>query len=560
MIIVEGNKIIADTKTQKITFIDGCLTEIVSKIDGERYLYDERQNRECPLYIVYPFERVYNICKREYCKINVIQYNKYLVNVSFYGWHGHGDMLIEEEIETGMVNITPSVQTSLPGLRACRWELYGIHRDAEVILPFFQGFKTRMDSSLLNWECFDDLRYPYRWEENFVAFGTQNGGFWIWNQGARGRYKKLHVGNEETPYYVAFDTENYGPAEDKCSAGGVTWKINTYKGDWQTPVMKYKKVLMADVSWEKSKATLPEWFDDIHLAVSWCPTNPDILDALKRYIDPKKVIIHLPNWRQHIYDQGYPDYTASETGKAFIAKGNEMGYHIAPHFNCFEIDPSMPEFELVRDFRFRNIEDHRAMGWTILNNNYGDVPEDNMALRTNREYNVMTKIHPALPVWKNLLAGNMKKAVDNNNLHMVFTDISHNTHNIVNSLVNDTTTIKGTQELISFLGQINGGITVGGEGMNETLLCQHFAQGHSVFNGEAQTMIPVENYLPINHMLFGELCHIIGYHPQNDINRQILQDDCDKKRGFVPTLFCSQAEQLCDKNSVARKIIERATN
>ena len=143
---------------------------------------------------------------------------------------------------------------------------------------------------------------------------------------------------------------------------------------------------------------------------------------------------------------------------------------------------------------------------------------------------------------------------------MVFTDISHNTHNIVNSLVNDTTTIKGTQELISFLGQINGGITVGGEGMNETLLCQHFAQGHSVFNGEAQTMIPVENYLPINHMLFGELCHIIGYHPQNDINRQILQDDCDKKRGFVPTLFCSQAEQLCDKNSVARKIIERATN
>lgn len=560
MISVAENKIVADTKTQRITFIDGCLTEIVSKADGERYLYDERKERISPLMLVYPFERIYNISKAEYCKIEISQYNDTLVNVSFFGWHGHGEILIEEDIETGTVNITPSVQTSLPGLRACRWELYGIHKDAEVIMPFFQGFKARMDSPLLKWNCFDDLRYPYRWEENFVAFGTQNGGFWVWSEGTRERYKKLHLTNGETPFYAAFDTENYGPAEDKCSAGGVTWKINTYKGTWQVPVNEYKKTLMADAYWEKSKATMPQWFGDIRLTCSMCPTNPELLDILKKYIEPKKVLIHLPHWRKHMYDQGYPDYTASEAGKEFIAKGNEMGYHVAPHFNCFEIDPSVPEFELVRDFRFRNIEDHRVMGWTTLNRNFGDVPEDNLALRSNRQHNVMTKIHPALPVWKKLLADNMKKAADDNNLHVVFADITHNTHNTVNSLLNDTTTIKGTQELIAFLEKINGGLDIGGEGMNETLLCQHFAQGHSVFNDDTHEMIPTENYLPINHMLFGELCHLMGYHAYGDAEHQAMQDERDAKRGFVPTLLGGQPLQVDDKNSVARKILERATD
>ncbi|MBO4392317.1 MAG: hypothetical protein J5816_03340 [Clostridia bacterium] len=325
------------------------------------------------------------------------------------------------------------------------------------------------------------------------------------------------------------------------------------------PVLNYRNVLMRSPDWIRSKQTLPDWFEEIKLAYSWCPTDCGILDTLKRYIDPKHVLIHLYNWRIYKYDQHYPDYTSSAEAKEFIRKGVEMGYHIAPHFNCYEIDPSLPEFELVRDFRYRDVESGQVWGWGFrYNNTDWGIPEDNLTLRSSRDRNVMTKIHPALDAWKNLLAGNIKKAVDENGLDMVFLDTSHNTLNLKNELVNDTTTIDGVRDLFSIVEKINGGISAGGEGMNETLLFQHFAQGHSIMNGPEHTMLPPDKYVPVNHILFGDLCHIIGYHAQKDRERRILQDKCDDRRGFIPTLLKDDIYTLDEKDSVAKQIIVRA--
>lgn len=561
MIKIEGNKIIADTKTQIVVFVDGSLVEVYSKLDGKRYLQDT-EKRAIPISLVYAFNRTLSLGKADECTIETFQYNDYMVNISFCGWYGHAEMMIEEEPETGAVCITPSAHTTRPGVFSCRWEFYGLDKNLTMTLPYLQGFQARLDDPILKWDMFKKLRYPYRWEENFVSFGDDKGGMWIYSEGSRNRYKLFHVGNDTTPFYASFDTQNYGPIEDKLSAGGVTWKLNTYEGDWTVPVLSYREILMKDPSWEKSKATMPDWFDDIKLTYSWCPTDGNVLDTLKKYIEPKNVLIHLPNWRIYEYDQHYPDYTASAEARAFIEKGNEMGFHIAPHFNCYEIDPSLPEFELVRDFRYRGVEEHEAMGWGYKQNPSGGVtigvPEDGTALRTSRSRNVMTKIHPALPTWRNMLAENVKKAIDTNNLHVVFLDVSHNTHNLANALVNNTTTIEAAWDLLSMVQKINGGVTIGGEGMNETLLCQHFAQGHSMYNGPEEEMIPVQNYLPINKMLFGDLCHLIGYHPQKTFERRVMQDACDEKRGFLPTLMRGFIYDLEEKDSISRLVIEKA--
>ena len=50
MIKVNENVITAETKTQKVVFVDGRITEIISKIDGQRYLNDNGYSeREAPL-------------------------------------------------------------------------------------------------------------------------------------------------------------------------------------------------------------------------------------------------------------------------------------------------------------------------------------------------------------------------------------------------------------------------------------------------------------------------------------------------------------------------------
>ena len=558
MIKVNGNQIIADTKTQRVIFVNGRVAEVISKADGQRYLYDE-QIAEVPVSLVYAGDRTLPIGKAEHCQVETVVYSDYMVNLSFDGWNGHSELLIEEEPATGTVCVTPGAHTSRSGVLSCRWELGGILPELTVTLPFFQGFQARLDDPIWDWQIFREMHYPYRWEENFAIFGTDRGGMWVWCEGARNRFKHLRIYNNERPCRVSFDAQNYGPIEDKLSAGGITWKINTYVGDWKVPVLQYRDLLMADHTWKKSKATLPEWFGDIKLAYSWCPTDGNVLDTLKKYIDPGKVLIHLPKWRIHEYDQQYPDYTVSPEAKEFIRKGNEMGYHIAPHFNCYEIDPSIPEFELVRDFRYRDMEDGRVWGWGFkYNDTDWGIPEGNVVLRNSRHRNVMTKIHPALPAWRNLLAKNVKKAIDENDLHVVFLDTSHNTLNLRNELVNDTSTIDGVWDLFGMVEKINGGVSTGGEGMNETLLFQHFAQGHSIFNGPEQEMVPAQNYVPVNHMLFGDLCHLIGYHGQRTYERRLMQDRCDENRGFLPTLLTNYIYDLDEKESVSRRIIERA--
>ena len=95
--------------------------------------------------------------------------------------------------------------------------------------------------------------------------------------------------------------------------------------------------------------------------------------------------------------------------------------------------------------------------------------------------------------------------------------------------------------------------------MNETLLCQSFAQGHSLF-GPDEEMVPVEKYIPVNKILYADLCHQVGYHGQLDYERKCMQDACDEKRGFVPTILGEYIYDLDEKNSISKKILERAVD
>lgn len=559
MIKVNGNVITAETKTQKVVFVDGRVTEIISKLDGQRYLYDaEYSEREAPLRFVYAFNRTYSLGRNSEVHIEIDRYSDTLVNISFFGWHGHGDILIEEDISTGDICVTPSVQTSMTGLKACRWEMFGIDPDVEVTIPYMQGIKIPISDPLFKTDKLQDLRYPFRWESAFVTFSRQNGGFWVRTDCLQKKYKSLHIGNDTAFNCALFDSENTGPIDSEISAGGTTWKLNVYEGDWTVPVYLYRDMIRETSQYIKAKANLPQWFDNVKMACSWCPGDPEVLDIMKKYIDPKKVLIHLPHWRNMKYDQQYPNYIASDSGKEFISKGNEMGYHIAPHCNAFEIDPSLLEYELVRDFKYRDIETHQVWGWG-WNDGWVGIPEDNMAIRNNRNCNVMAKIHPALPSWQNLLASNVKKAVDENSLHAVFLDVTHNIYNIHNGTVNGANNIEGALELIERVGKINGGIAIGGEGMNEALIGQCFAQGHSVTVGKNDNeMLPTEFYTPINQMLYGDVCHVISYVGGSDEERKFLQDKCDQNRGFTPTLNGDYIYELDKPDSVARKIMERA--
>ena len=219
MIKVHGNKVLVDTKTQTALFVDGRLTELVSKQDGRRYLYDTTVG-EVPIMLVYACDRTLPIGKAEHCQVETVVYSDYMVNISFDAWNGHGELLIEEDLQTGAVCVTPSAHTSRSGVLACRWEIGGLEKDMTMTLPLFQGFQARLDDPILDWPIFREMHYPYRWEENFAVFGRDLGGMWVWCEGERNRFKHLRVHHNENPcQYLCRRLESAGASVQGTADG-----------------------------------------------------------------------------------------------------------------------------------------------------------------------------------------------------------------------------------------------------------------------------------------------------------------------------------------------------
>ena len=91
----------------------------------------------------------------------------------------------------------------------------------------------------------------------------------------------------------------------------------------------------------------------------------------------------------------------------------------------------------------------------------------------------MVKIHPGLAMWRSMLARGVKAAADDLALDTVFLDVTLNTWNLHNCLVENQTSTEGIRRLIGEVAALNGGLAVGGEGRNEmTMQFQSFGQVH----------------------------------------------------------------------------------
>jgi len=90
---------------------------------------------------------------------------------------------------------------------------------------------------------------------------------------------------------LGFDTEAYGPIDDNLSAGGLAWRINAYRGDWKVPAATYRGWLWRAYNLNAAEARRKQWIYEIRLALSWCPGDPAILDALSKRLDPRKILI-----------------------------------------------------------------------------------------------------------------------------------------------------------------------------------------------------------------------------------------------------------------------------
>jgi hypothetical protein len=558
MIRVEGNTIHVETRTLTATLTDGWVTSLKRRGGGAELMPQgaEAAKSGPAMELVYrggevvPLDTVVEGC------VQTRGVSDHAAEVRFHSWYGDGVLFVREDAETGDLVVEPSAYSSRGGVRACRWRLAGFDRSLEVVAPFFQGVRLPADDPLLagtHWQ------WPFQWEAAMVIFqGRPGGGFWVHAQDTQYRFKAVHIGSKATPHCIALDSEAFGPLEDNLSAGGLAWRINVHDGGWEGPAAAYRDWWQR--TWRPQGVRRPDWLGELHLALSWCPCDAGVLDALAAVLPPRQVLLHVPGWRTDKYDQNYPTYEPSPAGREFVGRAQAMGFRVAPHFNAIDMDPTHPVYAAVRDFESRLADNQQLQGWAWAGH-YLPCPSSNRALACNRDKNTMVKIHPGLGMWRSILGENIQRAAETLALETAFIDVTLCVFNLHKCIVDGQTPSEGMARLIEHVAGLGGGLTVGGEGLNEvTARGLSFAQAHlfQIWSIEAKDLARCGG-AAVNDLLFGRFCRTIGYNGLGGGDEaSAIKMRVHDQHGAIPTLTISKASDLTSPNAEVKALLERA--
>lgn len=567
MIRLDGQTLVVETATLTAEINQGFITSLRPRDGGAEWVRPVRADADSALQLVYASGQVVGFESARHATITPRLLSDHLAEVRFHGWDGDGVIVFGECPESGALLVEPSTYSSRPGVLACRWNLCGIADDAELVAPLYQGVKLRLDDELIR-----DSRWPwpFQWEAGLAILQGKAGGLWVHTQDTDYRYKALKVGTGEQPNGLGFDTEAYGPADRSLAAGGLTWRINVYQGDWQVPAGEYRKWLWRAHDLQARQGRRKGWVSDIALAVGWCRGDVELLDALAEKVDPKKTLIHFSNWRTDAYDENYPSYVASAQARSFIARGAEMGFHILPHCNSIDMDPTHPAYAYLRDFRYREVVGKGLLGW---GHERGEgvlsVPNSNVSLLENRQRKVMVKIHPGLAMWRSILAENIQKGLAELPLDAVFIDVTLCTYNLHNCLVENLTSTQGMKRLIDHVAELDTGasggtgLAVGGEGLNEiTMQGLSFGQVH-LFRSSGPSCKGLERTggCALNALLFDGLARSFGYSRLGGRSEDdVLRSDIHVSLGAIPTLTRVSARDIRQPTPYVKQLLELAAH
>ncbi|MGD0498057.1 MAG: DUF6259 domain-containing protein [Bryobacteraceae bacterium] len=556
---IDGQGVIhVETKTLQARIEKGFLTSLKSKSSGEEFIREFDRAKSDALQLVYRGDELVDVGEQGFGKVTVRKVSDYRADIIFHNWNGDGVMTVSVDPESGDLLIEPSAFSSRPGVRSCRWQMKGLQPGLKLVAPFYQGVSLELEDPLIANSTWD---WPVDWSAGFAILQGRPGGCWVYARDNEYRYKRLQIGLKDDARALGFHTEAYGPIDNNLASGGLVWRINVFDGDWKVPAAQYRSWLWEAFGLSREERRREEWTHGLEMAISWCPGDIGILEAIAGRADPRKVLIHFSSWRTDRYDQNYPTYLPSDAARKFIARAHELGFHVMPHCNSMETDPNNPVYTALRDFGYRDVETKKLQGWSWVNRQAIGVPESNASRLEFQDKNVMVKIHPGLAMWRSTLCDRIGEAARQLSLREVFVDVAFITRNLDNALVENMTSSEGINRLIHQVGEVGDGLAVGGEGLNE-ITCQglSFAQVHLFKSGQdnIEGLERTGGY-PLGNFLFGKLTRSFGYSglsgrtPAEELRARIHEE-----HETLATITVRSASEITNPTPAVKRALDRA--
>ena len=537
-ISVEGQIITVDSTRYTARFDGAGITSVIDRRTGTEFCRTDQA--------AFPLELFYNnsdsLAADKHQEVAVQQLSEIAARIVLEGADSIRELLVYLDPATGDLCVLPSGQSARRGVVSVRWNV-PFAREASLVLPCVNGICIEADRPFPG---NDRFAWPFRWNAQLIVAERAGSSMMIHSEDTACKFKALNLKRDAGLTTLGFESEQVGPVSDNRNAGGTTWRLNVYEGDWRKPIDRYRCHLRRFYDLDAKTAARPDWLGSITFSVGWAQAKTELLDALANVYDPHKTLIHLSGWRTSAYDVDYPDYFPTDNAKAYMQKANEMGFRVMPHFNFFACFNKHPMFLKLRDWQIRDAGRNEPQGWYW--------PPD------THNYTRMAYIHPGLALWRRTLVDAVRGACRTLAAPAAFIDQTLCTWNTDNGLVENMTTVEGMRQLQEEFTAIEPGFVLAGEGLNEISFQREcFAQAHihDGWNDLRPEHVPAAH--PVCSYLWQGHTRLVGYyHLSPDGKDADIGIEVYRRMGAIPTLICNKPELITKDDPVVRKLIELA--
>ena len=440
-----------------------------------------------------------------------------------------GDLVIEQE-----------GTSDTKGVYGIQWGCGNLDvRNLDLILPAEGGQIIDATSPVTS----RSFNYPGSWEVQLAILQGEQGGFFVRGADATFQFKTLHYEKDIESFALGFETQNQAPFDALTSAQSVTWRLNTYVGDWRVPAQQYRDWMEQTFDpWRLDE--MPTWVQNIGLVVNILGSlDTSMLDKLAEQVDPEKTLLYVVSWRQSPYQ---PDYTPKSEFRGFVRSAHQHGFRVMPHVTLLTMSPHYPFYAEFKKFQFRDPWSGKLLGWRW---NEIDHPDRH------------AYINLASSAFRKLFVQQLKQVWEEYRIDAFHLDISHFVENDANGLIEGLNAGQGNALMHEELASAMPQVVFSGENLHEvTFFRESFAQRWKVW--PSWDLRPRGKPHPISSFLFSTYTLPYGFLglPNPDIEPKLYQGFLDSYEswGVLPTLRLRSAAQLESKNAETQKLLSIA--
>ena len=357
---------------------------------------------------------------------------------------------------------------SVFGIQQWTIENLDLH-NLKLVMP--SGYRQVVDASS-GIESTDFLYPTIHWQVQLAIIESQRGGFYVRGTDPTFQFKRLDYKSDDNTFALGFQTHNQAPWDTLTSAKSITWRFNTYEGDWCVPAQIYRDWMEHTFDpWKLSD--MPAWVNEIGLVVIHPNLNKEIFAPLAEIVNPTKTLVYLTDWREEGHDINRPDYSNPHAKfEGVLEEVKNLGFRVMLHVNVASCSPAHPIFQEIKQYQYRNPWGGELLGWFW---DQIDNPERN------------ANINLASSQWRNFLVQQFKQVWEKYDIDAFFLDVSHYVLNDANGLIEGLTSAQGSVLFHRQLAEAMPGAVFSGEIVHEvTFFRESFAAYH--FSEKRETL------------------------------------------------------------------------